>query len=181
MQIRDWMNENQPIVAGVVILVLILAFAKITCTLTDSGSSRGPRITELYYYDMNEGKLFITSSDQTPPIHAPSDDKNNPRALNGVQAFVFSCTDCSDPDTFKIGYLQRYTPRAKELQDKLRSGEAPPEAMMMAPEMEFEIKRVDDKRWVPGMSPEAEQIMDEVYRENCPDGKRPKPCYPKDR
>ena len=43
MQIRDWMNENQPIVAGVVILVLILAFAKITCTLTDSGSSRGPQ------------------------------------------------------------------------------------------------------------------------------------------
>ena len=178
MQVRDWMNENQPIVAGVVILILLLSFARIMCTLM--GDNRAPRITEFFYYDVNTGNLFVANYEAVSPIAAPSDIDNNTGRLNGVRAFVFSCTDCSDPDTYMIKYLQRYTPKAKEAHEKMLAGEMSDEYMYISPEEESEIKRPGDENWVPSISEEANKIMEEAYQERCPDGERAKECFPRD-
>lgn len=177
MQIRDWINENQPIVAGVVIVVLILAFARITCELM-GGPGYSPITQEFYYYDLNTGELFPVSYKEVPPIPAPSDIENDTGENNGVRAFVFSCTDCSDPSTFKIAYLQRLSDEAKEMHERMKSGEIPPEEMMMVPEEEYYVARPGDSRWVSGMSEQGMRLVESAYTEECPDGEMPEECFP---
>lgn len=179
MQIRDWMSENQPIVAGVAILILILSFGYMTCTLVGGpGGGSYTTITEFYFYDTNTGELFIAPTDAVPPIPSPSDLADNTGKFSGVRAYVFSCTDCSDESSHEIRYLQRYTPRGKNMLESYQDGEEA-DMIMLSPESDSEIKRPDDEQWMPAMSPQAQEIFEEVYRE-CENGERPIECFPQD-
>lgn len=179
MQIRDWMSDNQPIVAGVAILILILSFGYMTCTLVGGpGGGSYTNINEFFFYDTNTGELFVESINAVPPIPAPSDIEQNTGRLSGVRAYVFSCTDCSDRSSHEIRYLQRYTPRGKKMLEQYQDGQES-DLIMMSPESDSEIKRPGDEAWHPVMSPMAQEIFDEVYRE-CENGKRPAECFPQD-
>lgn len=180
MQIRDWMGSNQPIVAGIAILVLIFSFAYMTCTLSGGGSGGYRVITEHFFYDLNTGEVYVASSDLVPPVSSPSDEARGTKRYNGVRAYVFSCTDCSDYSSHEVRYLQRFTPKSKKMQEQMRDGKMSDEMIMMvSPEEESEIKRPDDEEWYPAMSEEAQEIFEETYRE-CDNGELPRECFPLD-
>ena len=193
MDIRDWMNNNSAVVTIVAVLLLIVALLMLVNTCR--GPSAPPAVTRNYYYDMNKNELFVGEANQIPPIQTESGPyspaEGAPQMGAGVKAYVFACGDCSDPSKRFIGYLEMYTPEAKQKMDEFvkqaaqREGvpEMPPEAYLMYEEGQVQgrlIKRVDDPQWVAADTDKGVQIVNELTQ-RCPQGDksvRLRPCFP---
>lgn len=68
--------------------------------------------TQLWFYDLNTGKLFPAPLDSTPPISAPSGPQPDGAAA-GVLAHVYGCLSCAEADR-RVAYLKTRTPAARE-------------------------------------------------------------------
>ncbi len=167
MSIRSYLNNNPAIVTIAAIVLLLVCLGVIYRTL--SGGGGGPRIVDIYFYDLGSGEVFIGPSDSLPPIDAPSGPYNGKPA--GVRAYVFSCTDCSDENSRFVGYLETYTDEAKAA---LTSGEAP-DAYEYYDGGRL-IKRPDEEGWARAESEEGFALIESVST-LCPGGVL-KPCYP---
>lgn len=178
MKLRDWLNNNSAIVTiGAVVLLIGALFAIIM--QMRSGPS-GPRVIDVYFYDLNTQKLFAAKSDQIPPIDTPSGPAPG-GAPAGVRAYVFACNDCGNENDRFIGWLEMYTPEAKALLTQ-----PPPTDPQQALERDMRvyevwesgqlIRGVNDTRWVPQSSQEAMNITSQIDTK-CPGGS-PKPCLP---
>lgn len=178
MKLRDWLNNNSAIVTiGAVVLLIGALFAII---MQMSGGSSGPRVIDVYFYDLNKNQLFTAKSDAIPPID--TDSGATPQgAPAGVRAYVFACNDCGDENDRFIGWLEMYTPEAKALltQPAADNPEQAAEREMRMYEV-WEtgqlIRGVNDTRWVPQNSQEAMTITSQIETK-CPGG-APKPCLP---
>src|SRR5688572_11816004 len=94
MKARDWMNNNSALVTIAAVVLLVISLGVIIMQTKPRGSV-GP--VELYYYDLNTGKLFVAMSDQNPPIDAPSGGFRGPDGPPaGVRAHVFGCGNCGN-------------------------------------------------------------------------------------
>lgn len=168
MSLREFANNNSAIVTLGAVVLLVIALGAIIMQTRGGG---GSGIIDVYYYDLSTGQLFTGPSNQLAPIEAPSGPYNG--KPGGVRAFVFSCTDCDDESTHFIGWLDMYTPEAKEA---LANPTAEMGASFELYERGHLVKRVEDETWVSANDPEGFRVMEAISQE-CPGG-RPQPCYP---
>lgn len=100
--IREKMNQNQkPFVIGGIVIAC-LAIALMVWELKPASAPAAP--DSCYFYDTSSGSLTVEPSTAVPPLKGVG----NKGTL--VQAFLFTCSTCADK---KIGYLLKYTHRAK--------------------------------------------------------------------
>lgn len=167
MKVREWLNNNSAAATiGAVVILLISLVVMLWSNGVVGGNNRNP---DSYYYDVKTHKLFVAKAGQIPPIDAPS-GKNN-----GVAAHVFSYTDCSDKSSRFIGWLERYTNRAKRM---LQNANQYPD---IGPEDDL-IRLPNSSRWFSAMSPQGNMIMtNAILRHGSKHGKKAnkvKRCYP---
>jgi hypothetical protein len=114
--IREKINENQkPFVIGGVVMVC-LAVGLLIWELKPVSAPPAP--SSYYFYDTSNGSITAE------PVTAISPLKGAGGKDTLVQAFFFTCSTCGDK---KIGYLLKYTRRAKAAKAYL---EHPPSAAM---------------------------------------------------
>lgn len=126
-----------------------------------------------FFYDLSEQKLFTALRTAVPPIRGVNDD-----TLDGVRAVVFSTSGRpEDKKSWKIAYLEKYTPELKaQMEEAQKTGASPQISRGMS--MEFRlVRRVDEDRWYPMTTPEAERIVSE-WANPGPDGVTPVVCSP---
>ncbi len=179
MKLRDWMNNNSAVVTVGAVVVLILSLGYIVWS--SRGRSYGPRVIDVYFYDLNTNQLFTAKSDQIPPIETASGPVPGSGAPAGVRAYVFACNDCSDENDRFVGWLEMYTPEAKAVltQPPSESPEQAAEREMRMYEM-YEsgqlIKAPEDRTWARANTAEAVNVTQRI-ESKCPGG-APKPCLP---
>jgi hypothetical protein len=190
VNIREYLNNNSAVATIVAVVVLVLALGIIVWT--SRGPSTGP--IETYYFDMNTQRL-VTATGEPTPFDTGSGDFNYPAEgagmhPAGVNAQIFSCTESCDnveagmtADEVKaagafIGYLQRQSPEAAEVQKKYESGgQLTPDEEEIMYTMGQLVAAPDGGQWVPAESEEGFRLTD-VYSSNCADGQKLTPCYP---
>lgn len=178
MKLRDWMNNNSAVVTIGAVVILILSLGYIV--FSSRGRSSGPRVIDVYFYDLNAQKLFTAKSDAIPPIETESGPATG-GAPAGVRAYVFACNDCGNENDRFIGWLEMYTPEAKALLSQ-PAAETPEQAAEREMRM-YEvwengqlIRAVEGGQWVRANSQEAINITSQI-ESKCPGG-APKPCLP---
>ncbi len=156
------------------------------------GSAPTYQPVDVYFYDLNTGKLFIGKSSDIPPIDAPSgnlmQDGNATDQQAGVKAYVYSCDDCSVEDSRFVGWLETYTPQLKlQLEDPEALMSSDPDSM----EAEIDMMQVFEQGhliakpvepgaepdWVPATAEEGFALVQEV-QETCGPATIPQPCMP---
>ena len=184
MKVRDWLNNNSAVVTLLAVVVLVISLGVI---IMNSTSSQRSRIVDMYYYDMNTGKLFIGKSDALPPIEAPSGPINNSPA--GVRAYVFACGDCpadidgASEEELKemnvfIGWLEKYSEQAKAALAKQQEDPAADVDYFMAIEQGQHVSAPGSNRWVGANSEAGFRLMERISQLCGSTGEIPKPCYP---
>lgn len=183
MKIRDYLNQNSSVGILAAVVLLVISLFIIYRQLTGSGG--GPRITELYYYDLNTGRVFVAPIEAVPPIETDSGDYQGEPA--GVRANIFACGSCRKsyagmtPEEIEsagadLAYLQKYPPDAKAAIERSRSGEAGQQDYLAA-EQEL-YSAVYEDEWY-HVYEDAEQIGQLTQIDlDCPEDKRPKVCFP---
>ncbi|MFW6059506.1 MAG: hypothetical protein ACODAQ_04960 [Phycisphaeraceae bacterium] len=159
MRVREWINNNSVITTVVAAVLLVVALSVVAMQL------RGPTYqpTEVYFWDLGTEEPFVLTSDQTPPVEAPSGDR-------GVRAHLYTCGECTPDEWF--GYLETLTKEAKQAQ---MSEDVLPE------EEDRLVRALDGERWVPYFSEQGMAIQDRVYASNCGDAETlPEQCLPTD-
>jgi hypothetical protein len=115
-----------------------------------------PKISKAYYSDDDGKTSFVDDVDKLVPF-----DHDGKQAC---QAYLFKCSD----GTVFIGYLSRYTDKAKAELEYLRT-QPPAQAAEQITEVTSagtEVKRPGDTRWYRQNSPEG----GEVLAPKCPNG-----------
>lgn len=135
--------------------VVVLSLIVIALQLRGPASGE-PVVTEVFFFDLGSGKLFVGRSDQVPPIDAPS-------GKLGVRAFLFTCGKCT-PDEWFVGYLQMYGPQEKKLIERAtaRDFQAPTEDLAMALSEGEKIGRPDGSAWFAINSEQGRQLRDGI-------------------
>jgi len=164
MGLREWANQNSTVMTILFVVVLIVSLGSI---LMQSSGGDMKRYTYGYFFDVGSGELFVRKNTEVPPIDAPSG------AGKGVRAVVFSCTDCDDKKTHFTGWLETYTPEAKE--ELLNppppiNPEDPTSGMTGAVERGHRIAAAPtgaaEPQWMLMSSPQGSQIMKQI-RSKC--------------
>lgn len=185
-------------VATLVVAAVLASFFTMNCSFWDwafDGGSAGPdrramQPIDLYFYDLNNGRLFVAKSDQLPPIDVPGGNPiqtpQGPKPA-GVRAHVFACGECGDyegltaeevaADGAYIAYLEMYTEAAKTAMTRVTRGDAVVPGEGMDPMEQTLVKRVEDLQWVQMYSQEGYQLADRVVKD-CPDGSPARACRP---
>jgi len=129
------------------LLSLIALFLRAQPTST---AARRPNLERSYYFDLQRGELF-PSSTQDPPIPAPSGGA-------GVLAHVYACGNCDQESDRFIGYLTTFASRpvpGSPQGDRIALAKPP-------------------YKWLPISTPEADAIRQSV-QQRC---EQPQECHP---
>jgi hypothetical protein len=128
------------------------------------------RSLTLAWYTADDGKTWYSDDKSlTPPFDR--DGKTS------VRAFVFTCDE--DKHEF-VGYLERYTPEAKQAIENsltaVKTEKEPPPAGLFdtLAKTGIEVKRPGDSTWINVSSPKAASIR----KVACPAGQTLQPVYP---
>lgn len=100
--IRDALNRNQAIISIIAVVFTILA---IWWILKSEFKSPYKTNVNQYFYDTSTQSLVVKPSTAIPPLIG----KSGKRTV--VRAYLFTCSSCSNK---QIGYLQEYTPAARQ-------------------------------------------------------------------
>jgi len=164
--LREWLSRN-PVASGVI--VAVLAVVAIALIFTNTGRRAGGQ-AKGFFYDMNKGQIFVSSTEETPPFNVDSGPEP------AVSVMVYTCGDyCDQKDKWQIAFLLRYTDKGKDL--IAQAGTYQPAAahpqeisqLMLAADLEQEIKTAEGDKWVSLSSPESIDIQ-KTARSTCPDG-----------
>ncbi|MEK7686574.1 MAG: hypothetical protein AAB466_14250 [Verrucomicrobiota bacterium] len=126
-----------------------------------------------FFYDLSEKKLFTAPRTAVPPIKGINNADED-----AVRAVVVTTTgNPRDKSSWKIVYLERYSPELKQQMEAAQaSGGSPPMGRGLAQAHRF-VRRLTDAQWFPMNSSEAEQVVNEWARLG-PDGVTPIVCTP---
>lgn len=175
MGLRDYMNNNSSVVTIVAVVVLVIALGIIV--MTSKGPGRSGYIVDIYFFDLNTGKVFIGKSDQRPPIATDSGPTTDGKKA-GVLAYISACGECKNyngmtVDELKaagafVSRLEKFTDQALAAMEAAESGQngAPIDYDMMNA---IVIKRPQDANWVPLESAAGMRILSE-QETLCPGG-----------
>ena len=134
--------------------------------------NRGPS-EKAFFYDLSEKGLFTESRKAVPPIKGINDS-----AEDGVTAVVISTTGHpKDKKSWKIAYLEKYSPELKAAMEKAqRTGEPPEIGRALAQKLRF-VRTEEDPGWHSLDSPEGEKIVSQ-WATPGPNGITPVVCTP---
>ena len=169
MSLREKLNASPAIAAAAAAIGIVLAAIVLWWWYGGGiGSSEG----KTYFYDLGSQERIVMPSGTLPPIDLPSG------AGNGVEAAVFSCSDCGSDA--KVLYLIRYTDEGKRLAAMQQAGqqdtpEGEPIGELLA--RNTEIREINGTNWVPANSPAATNIM-RLAAQSCGDGVETIQCFP---
>jgi hypothetical protein len=198
-----WLNKHAIKVTAVVLVVIATCIYAIYRETSPPDQHAVP-IFNAYFYDLDTGKLFIARMSEPSPI--PVQGAKPGAAPTGVKANVFACRSCEDEKDRFVGFVEMYTPEAKERMAALTHVTAlrPSMTPVVIPttnpatgpttnpttgpsfeEMErgHLVARPDPKnpdwknQFVEYMSPEGTKVMESAQK-RCGDGINPKICMP---
>lgn len=168
MGFREVVNKNQPIVLGVVVVIVLIAGYVL---YSQMGSSNVSSATSAYY-TVDDGATYFSDDIKKIP---PFDYGGKP----AVRCYVFKCGS----EKF-VAYMERYTPEYKAQVEKMtelsKSGATGPasgaeigklQAMAMSG---HEIKKPGAKDWSKAFGPK----MAEIGMVRCKDGSNAEAVLP---
>jgi hypothetical protein len=159
LQLRTWINNNQGLVLGVTIVSVLLLAVVLVPVFRSTPAPAFVQTKTVWFYDMNAGKLFLSSGRDIGPIAAPSGPAPGGEPA-GFRAHVYSYVlDPKESDLF-VGFLEKpdLDSAAGKLSSDMRDFERWSRGRL--------IKRVRDKQWVPAASPQGQAIVQEILRPN---------------
>lgn len=184
--LRETLNRNSALVTVAALVLLMVSLGLVFLRLGGSGGG-GAAVTELYFYDLSTGELFVADRDAVPPHDAPSGARVGypwGEGPAGVRAQVFACGDCSDESAQFVAYVEAYPPRAQQALQEARSSNDPERAWELEAQVEGSTligalgpAGEPPARWVSMMSPESEAVLGNLHT-RCSDGQRLTPCFP---
>ncbi len=139
-------------------LVAALALLAVAAGLTLSFWRRGGTGSDqAFFYDLSEGRLFTAPRTAIPPIRGLNDDE-----ADAVRAVVISTNgNPRDKRARTIAYLERYSPELKRQMEAAQATGTPPLMGREQAQAHRFVRRLQDTRWYPLTSPEAERIVSE--------------------
>ena len=156
LKARSWVNEH-PLVVGYTSIISVFVLLVIIIVLLIPDGKREVVIVEsekAWFYDVNAGKLFVASNDETGPIESPYGPLADGSAA-GVRAYVFSYeVEANEAERF-IGFLEKPDPNAGQFEGE--------EAVVRGGWQKWGrdklVRLVDDEQWYPANSPEGRTIV----------------------
>ena len=121
--------------------------------------ARGQRISGdlAFFYDLSQQKLFTASRTNIPPIKGLDDAKED-----AVRAVVVSTNgNPQDKASWRIAYLETYSPELKGQMEMARATGKPPALSRGAASFHRLVKRPGDQDWTSLNSPEGNRIVTE--------------------
>ena len=182
MDLRETLNEKQPVVAAVAggVLLLLLGLGLLRC----GGGGGGAAGAERYMFDLNANKLVAMPASTVAPAPGPDGgtvayDEGPGGAL--VDAMVVACDGCDDvapgQDAAAVAaaggqivYLSRYATNEREAVMRMNAGETLDDAEMTRAFAAMPLIAPPDARaWLPEAAPAAMEQMGRVAAV-CPGG-----------
>jgi hypothetical protein len=175
MGIRE--SLNNPVVAGVVIVVVLATVAAIW---TFGGDAR-PLDGYGYFFDLDRRETFVMQlPDEVPPVQTAD-------GTTAVRAVMFGCGGCDEAATRSVAYLEMWLDSAKQALKnpvEVPAEEARPgvtgdvAAQREAGHMIARLPQGEsDPQWVPVRSPAGQEIM-LGSSQLCAGGKQVHECSP---
>lgn len=178
MSFKTWREKNR---GKMLILSGGLLIAAVVMAFNNSGlrvkPTPPPPLTQLYYFDLNTGKLF-SGLDTAPPIAAPSGAYQGKPA--GVRAIVYACGDCQDSKNIFVGYLETLDDAfAAGVPVASRQGYYNAQVPISLPGAEEALRVSAPKpiKWVAKNSEEGAAVI-EAARSHCGEDKQLDECLP---
>lgn len=174
MSLREKLNGNPSIVAGVAGAVLLIAVVVVLLWWLRGGGTYTPYGGQRWYYDTGARALFIDSEARVPPF----DHGGNV----AVRAEVGSCGSCDDEAARKVLWLERYTEAARPLMEQYVQARLSDNLTAEALEAEaqasegLEVRDVDDPTWWAYHTPRAVEIRSRM--DTLCDGQPARFCSP---
>jgi hypothetical protein len=177
MGLRESINQNSAVVTIITLLILIACVVFIVRGLW---GGRTAKAGDVYYYDLNTGKLFFSAASMEELIEAPSGAGPDGKPA-GVRAYIISCGKCANYDGMSadeveqaggfLAYLH-YTPKPPPMAEG-PAGMGP--ALHGLPDAQ--LRAVAGGSWVSASSPEGDRLIAAV-KEHCAGGGDVSICYP---
>lgn len=110
---------------------------------------------EVFFYDTSEKQLFKGSRQSIPPIKGINDAQED-----AVRAVVVSTNgNPADKSSWKIAYLEKYSPALKRQMEEARKNGASPSMGREVAQANRFVRRLEDEAWYSLATPEGEQIV----------------------
>lgn len=159
-RVRNVLNNNS--MAATLVAVLILVVALIILYRHARRGYRSAADVKQFYLDTVTEAWIVRPLTAVPPIITEDGHE-------AVLARVFDCGDCSNPETFFLGYLEKFTEEAQERmleQQRLLERDGPdafPEFEALGYEEDLSggllfAAPTKPYKWVPANTPEADAI-----------------------
>lgn len=163
MGLREKINDNSRVVAGVVVLLVLISGYVIFRQLTGSGVTGTTRA----YYTIDDGATWFEDDiNKAPPFM--HDGKE------ALRAYVYSCSG----KPF-VAFVEKYTPEFKRAMDayyeRMRSGKTDPKAAAPRDPGGHMYKKPGVKEWANGMGPKTAAAV----AVRCTDGGDPQALIPR--
>lgn len=164
MSLRETLNKNPAIIAGVVVVAIAACGWVVWSQMGSSSKSSAP---DSVYYTVDEGQTLFADS---PTLLTPFDKDGKP----AVRAYVYKCAD----GTQTVAYLERYTEKGKAVMEKFRAekkanpGVPPPSVGELSAlgRAAKEVKRPGDKQWTNSATGAERGLVESL---KCKDGQAP--------
>lgn len=179
MGVRRWVNRHSSVVTVLSIVAMLVAFGWIVQESLSYWRRASP-VPDVWYYDLNTGRLFRGPGNALPPIDAPSGPLPNGENA-GVRAKVFACGDCEDPTNRFIGWIEKLTAEAKHSMTYGQLGAWEGYSSSGAPYMKnLLVRAVDGDYWYSATTQAGRELF-QAPRKKCPAGVVVYPCFPESR
>jgi hypothetical protein len=159
LRVRESINDNPRLVLGVTVFSVLLLTGVVALVLRPAPGRRRDPGRSAWFYDLNTGELFVSSSEEVGPIEAPSGPLPS-GAHAGLRAHVYSYVlDPNESELF-VGFLERPDPSAGSSRRGADMSDFRKWARITL------IRGVDDGEWVAATSPGGREILQGLTRPN---------------
>lgn len=126
-----------------------------------------------FFYDLSAQRLFDGPIDSIPPIRGVDGPDTD-----GYRAVVVSISGKpQDRSSWRVAYLERYSPELQAQMERARQGGPPPSLSRSESQAHRWVRRTNDTEWAPIASETGERIVTE-WAQPGPDGVTPIVCIP---
>ena len=110
-----------------------------------------------FFFDLSEQRLFVADRGLIPPVRGVND-----AVEDGVRAVVVSTNgQPQTKSTWRIAYLETYSPVLKQQMDAARAAGTSPQMGRASAQAHRLVKRPTDREWVSLATAEGERIVSE--------------------
>jgi hypothetical protein len=171
---RRWINAHPGLIVGITATsVFVLLVTIVWLSWPEEIVEEVVEIELAWFYDLNTDKLFVSRSELTGPINAPSGPLPCGRPA-GVRAYVFSYIDEPNESERFIGFLERPNPAAKNNESASIDSRVGGAGRWGQGRL---ICRAGDERWFKADSKQGRDILSWVFIPNHA-GEHPYYCQP---